>query len=302
VYLVVMYTAMLRRPTEQLRNEVQDFQVAGASLVRVEELLATTPRISDGPGAQLPAGPLSVAFENVTFGYGDGDAVLHDLDVRIEPGRVLGILGRTGCGKTSMIRLVPRFHDPDLGTVRLGGVDIRDVSLDAVRSRVGLVTQEVTLFGASVRDNLALFDDAVPDEGIHAAIDAVGLASWFDTLPEGLATRLGPGGAGLSAGQAQLLACARIMLGNPDIVILDEASSRLDPISERLLHRALGRMLANRTGIIVAHRLSTFAYADDILVLADGRVQEHGPRIELAADPDSHYSRLLRLGIEGVTA
>jgi ATP-binding cassette subfamily B protein len=302
VYLVVMYTAMLRRPTEQLRNEVQDFQVAGASLGRVEDLLATTPRIVDGPGTELPAGPLAIEFENVTFGYGDGEAVLHEIDLRIKPGRVLGILGRTGSGKTSMIRLVPRFHDPMYGSVRLGGVDVREVSLDAVRSRVGLVTQDVTLFGANVRDNLALFDDTVPDGEILAAIDAVGLSTWFDALPDGLATRLGPGGAGLSAGQAQLLACARILLDDPDIVILDEASSRLDPVSERLLHRALGRMLANRTGIIVAHRLSTFAYADDILVLADGRVQEVGARVDLAANPDSHYSRLVLLGVEEVTA
>jgi ABC-type multidrug transport system fused ATPase/permease subunit len=132
-------------------------------------------------------------------------------------------------------------------------------------------------------------------------LDDVGLGDWFRGLPDGLDTRLGAHGAGLSAGQAQVLACARILLRDPDLVILDEASSRLDPVSERLLHRALGRLLEGRTGIIVAHRLATFAYADDILVLDDGAIQEHGIRLALAADPASHYARLIQVGAGEVT-
>jgi ABC-type multidrug transport system fused ATPase/permease subunit len=179
--------------------------------------------------------------------------------------------------------------------VRLGGVDLRTVRLAAVRARIGLVSQEVQLFPASVRDNLTLFDDSVPDERINAALEALGLDDWLRALPRGLGTMLGPNGAGLSAGQAQALACARVLLRDPDLVILDEPSSRLDPATDRLVQTALGRLLDGRTGIIVAHRLATLAYADDILVLEDGQVREHGPRLALAADPTSRFAALLRV-------
>lgn len=295
IYLLFRYTGMLREPTEQIRNEIQDFQQADASLGRVQALLAERPRLADGLRAALPPGPLSVELAGVSFAYTEGVPVLRDVSVRILPGRVLGIAGRTGSGKTTLTRLIPRFIDPDEGTVRLGGVDARDVRLAAVRSRIGLVSQEVHLFHASVRDNVTLFDDTVPDARVREVLVAMGLGDWLDALPDGLATPLGPGGAGLSAGQAQVLACARILLRDPDIVILDEASSRLDPATERLVHRALGRLLEGRTGIIVAHRLATFAYADDILVLEDGAAVEHGPRLDLAADPDSRFARLLRI-------
>ena len=303
VYLIFRYTEMLRAPTEQIRSEVQDFQQADASLGRVEALLAEVPRLVDGPLDALPPGPLSIELDDVSFAYeADADApVLRDVSLCVPPGRVLGVVGRTGSGKTTLTRLLPRFHDPDTGVVRLGGVDARDVRLAAVRSRIGVVSQEVHLFHASVRDNVTLFDETVPDARVHAALDTLGLGDWARQLPEGLDTPLGTGGAGLSAGQAQVLACARILLRDPDIVILDEASSRLDPATERLVHRALGRLLEGRTGIIVAHRLATFAYADDILVLDDGQVREHGPRLDLAADPDSHFARLLRVAAEEVT-
>jgi ABC-type multidrug transport system fused ATPase/permease subunit len=212
---------------------------------------------------------------------------------------VLGIAGRTGSGKTTLTRLIPRFHDPRCGHVRLGGVDLRDVRLAAVRERIGVVSQDVHLFHASVRDNVTLFDASVPDERVVPVIEEMGLAGWLHGLPDGLDTVL-RAGAGLSAGQAQVLACARILLRDPDVVILDEASSRLDPATERLVHRALGRLLEGRTGIIVAHRLSTLAYADDILVLEDGRVVEHGPQAQLSTDPTSRFARLLQAAGEEV--
>ena len=300
VYLIFQYTAMLRQPTEQIRNEVQDLQQADASLGRIEALLGTVPRLVDGPGDALPPGPLAVEFDGVSFGYGDGPPVLREITVRLEPGRVLGVVGRTGSGKTTLTRLLPRFYDPAVGVVRLGGVDLRTVSLAAVRSRIGLVTQEVHLFDASVRDNLTLFDDSVPDDRIRDVLETLGLGDWLRALPHGLDTPLGAGDAGLSAGQAQVLACARIFLRDPDVVILDEASSRLDPATERLVHTALARLLDGRTGIIVAHRLATIAFADDILVLEEGRVREYGPRLALAADPDSRFAGLLRLATQEV--
>jgi ABC-type multidrug transport system fused ATPase/permease subunit len=301
VFLVFRYTEMLRQPTEQIRNEVQDLQQADASLGRVEALLGTVPRLEDGPGEVLPPGPLGVDLDGVSFGYVEDVPVLRDVNIHLAPGRVLGVVGRTGSGKTTLTRLIPRFYDPGAGMVRLGGVDVRSVRLAAVRARIGLVSQEVHLFSASVRDNLTLFDDSVPDDRISTVLHTVGLGPWLQQLPDGLDTTLGSGAAGLSAGQAQMLACARILLRDPDVVILDEASSRLDPATERLVHVALGRLLDGRTGIIVAHRLTTFAYADDILVLKNGQVREHGPRLELAADPTSHFARLLRIAAEEVS-
>jgi ATP-binding cassette subfamily B protein/ATP-binding cassette subfamily C protein len=320
VYLIFRYTDMLRQPTEQIRNEVQDLQQADASIGRIEALLGTTPRLLDGPGDALPPGRLGVELAGVSFRYEDegqktkdesddpssfvprpsSKQVLHEISFTLPPGRVLGIVGRTGSGKTTLTRLLPRFYDPLAGTVRLGGVDLRSVQVAAVRARIGLVTQDVHLFNASVRDNLTLFDDGVPDDRICAVLDALGLTEWLRELPHELDTVLGSDSVGLSAGQAQVLACARIFLRDPDVVILDEASSRLDPATERLVHTALGRLLEGRTGIIVAHRLSTIAYADDILVLEDGRVREYGPRQALAADPASHFAGLLRLAAEEI--
>jgi len=300
VYLIFQYTELLRQPAERIRDEVQDLQQADASMGRIEALLGTAPRLADGPGVALPPGPLTVELDGVSFGYAEDAPVLRDVSVRLEPGRVLGVVGRTGSGKTTLTRLLSRFYDPLAGAVRLGGVDLRAVRLAAVRARIGLVTQEVNIFNASVRDNLTLFDDGVPDSRISAVLDTLGLTRWLRELPRGLDTLLGSGGAGLSAGQAQVLACARVFLRDPDVVILDEASSRLDPATERMVHTALGRLLDGRTGIIVAHRLATVAYADDILVLEDGQVREYGPRLVLAADPTSRFAELLRVAAEEV--
>jgi ABC-type multidrug transport system fused ATPase/permease subunit len=300
VYLIFQYTEMLRRPAEQLRNEVQDLQQADASVGRIEALLAATSRLPDGPALTLPPGSLAVELDGVSFGYVPGTAVLRDIRLHLPAGHILGVVGRTGSGKTTLTRLLTRFYDPTVGVVRLGGVDLRTVRLAAVRARIGLVTQEVQLFHATLRDNLTLFDDAVPDAQLLSALASVGLGDWLWELPEGLDTILGAGGVGLSAGQAQVLACTRVLLRDPDVVILDEASSRLDRATERLVHTALDALLTGRTGIIVAHRLETVALADDILVLEDGQVREYGPRRALGADPGSQFAALLRSAHEEV--
>ena len=294
---------MLRQPTEQLRNEVQDLQQADASIGRDRGAAGANGRASSTDPARRCRPDRWRLSSTASPSATRTDApVLRDVSVRLEPGRVLGVVGRTGSGKTTLTRLLPRFHDPQAGAVRLGGVDLRDVRLAAVRARIGLVTQEVHLFDASVRDNLTLFDDdragrADRRRARHAWASATGCAR----CRTGWTTPLGAGGAGLSAGQAQVLACARIFLRDPDIVILDEASSRLDPATERLVHAALGRLLRR------PHRRSSlptgwppFAFADDILVLEEGRVREHGPRLALAADPDLALRRLLRVAAEEV--
>lgn len=300
VFLVFRFTDMLRSPTERLRNEVEDFQQADASLGRVQSLLAERPRIVDGPRATLPPGPLAIALDGVTFAYPDGRDVLQDITLKVPAGRKLGIVGRTGSGKTTLTNLIPRFHDPTAGVVRIGGIDLREVTLHGLRTRIGIVGQEVQILDASLRDNLTLF--ATPSSALDARLRQIlamlDLDEWLQNLPNGLDTRLGAGGTGLSAGQMQVLSCARVLLREPDIVILDEASSRLDPASERMLHRAFGLLLEGRTALIVAHRLATLTLADDILVLSNGCVMEHGLREELAADPSSRFGSLLRLDAE----
>jgi ATP-binding cassette subfamily B protein len=219
---------------------------------------------------------------------------------RLEPGRVLGLLGRTGSGKTTITRLLFRLYEPQGGAVRLGGTELGELRLDELRRRVAMVTQEVKLFGATVRDNVTFFDRAVPDGRILDAIDALGMRAWLDALPEGLDTVLQGGNASLSAGEAQLLAVARAFLADPGLVILDEPSSRLDPATERMIEGAMARLVAGRTAIVIAHRLGTVQRADEILILEEGRVREHGDRASLAADPRSRFSELLHVGMQEV--
>lgn len=301
VYLVFRYSDMLRRPTEQIRNELIGLQQADASITRIGSLLAEQPRITDGPQEALPPTPLDITFDHVTFGYDSATPVLHDITLHLPAGRILGIAGRTGSGKSTLTKLLLRHLDPDQGTVRLGGTDLRDVTLDGLRSRIGVVSQDVHIFNATVRDNLTLFDPTIPDHRIADALTEIGLGAWLTSLPDGLNTTLG-GNSELSAGEAQVLACARILLRDSDVVVLDEASSRLDPATEAIMHQAMSRLLQGRTGVIIAHRLETLALTDDILILADGRVVEFGPRAELAADPSSQFHHLLQIGAGEVLA
>ena len=302
VYLIFYYTALLEQPLEKIRTQLQDLQKAAASITRVQELFQTPSKLGAGGAASLPAGALGVAFDHVTFGYEAGEPVLADLTFDLPPGSVLGLLGRTGSGKTTLARLLLRLYDPDGGQVCLGGVPVRQAALRDVRAHVGLVTQDVQLFAATVRDNLTFFNPAIPDARLLAVIEELGLGRWYATLPAGLDTELAAGGGGLSAGEAQLLAFVRIFLADPGLIILDEASSRLDPATEGLIERAIGRLLQGRTAIIIAHRLATVGRADQIMILEDGRILEQGPRTGLAHDPASRFSRLLRTGLEEVLA
>jgi ABC-type multidrug transport system fused ATPase/permease subunit len=318
VYLIFHYTSMLERPLRQITRQLEDLQKATAAIIRIEELFGLRSRVRDeGAEARLPAGPLAVLFEGVSFGYDDSgpgggpageeterEMVLRNLTFRLEPGTVLGLLGRTGSGKTTLTRLLFRFYDPDRGMLGLGSngqvTDLRRVPLADVRQRVGMVTQNIQLFHASVRDNLTFFDDRIPDATIVQVLEDVGLGEWLQALPEGLDTVLESSGGGLSAGEAQLLAFIRIFLQDPGLVILDEASSRLDPATEYLIERAVDRLVQGRTAIIIAHRLGTVQRADEIMILEQGHIAEYGPRPALAADPGSRFYRLLQTGMEEV--
>ncbi len=306
VYLVFHYTEMTRRPIEQIRSQLEDLQKAGAAIARVEELLAIENRLRPAGDHHIPEGPLSVEFDQVSFAYHDsdepGEPVLHDVSFSIAPGRVVGLLGRTGSGKSTVARLLTRLYEPQEGEIRVGGVATWDAPLDELRARVGMVTQDVQLFRATVRDNLTFFDRSIPDERLHQVIERLELREWLESMPDGLDTMLESGSGGLSAGQGQLLAFTRIFLANPSIVVLDEASSRLDPATEVLIERAVDHLLEDRTGIIIAHRLHTVTRSDDILVLDEGRVVEFGERTKLVADPGSRFYRLLATGMEEVLA
>src|SRR6266704_6699288 len=251
VHVIFYYTNLIIQPMEQIRAQVQELQGAGAGIQRVQELLLIRTAISDGAGVTpLPVGAFAVAFDDVTFGYHAGEPVLHQVSFQVQAGKVLGVLGRTGRGKTTLARLLLRLYDPPQGQVRVG----------------------------------------------------LGLSAWYRSLPGGLDSELGSDGEGLSAGEAQLLAFTRVFLADPGLVILDEASSRLDPATERLIEQAVNKLFTGRTGIIIAHRLATVQRADDILVLQDGCIQECGPRTNLASDASSRFYHLLQTGLEEIPA
>ena len=332
IYLITYYIALLQEPLNDFRRLMHEMQATSASIQRVGELFARQPAITpnvDGAHSSLPQGGLPVEFAAVSFHYashrasrngvssggvtsGGGEdggetlsappSVLDDISFTLAPNRVLGLLGRTGSGKTTLTRLLVRLYDPTAGTISIGGAALQSLPLPNLRQRVGMVTQEVQLFQGSLRDNITLFDRSVDDATILDALRALGLWVWFSAQPDGLDTLLQAGSGGLSAGEAQLLAFVRIFLKDPGLVILDEASSRLDPVTEQLLERAIDRLLRGRTAIVIAHRLETVERADEILILENGRLLEHGERITLRDDPDSRFAHLLRSGLQETLA
>ncbi|HKX29841.1 MAG TPA: ABC transporter ATP-binding protein [Blastocatellia bacterium] len=299
VYLFINYMLMLEMPMEQITQQLQEFQKAAAGIRRVGELL-DTPRTVLSGNRLLARHAHSIRFDQVRFRYAERD-VLKDLSFRLEPGETLGLLGRTGSGKSTLIRLASRLYDATEGRILIDSIDLRHTNLHDLRRRIALVTQDVQLFHGTIRDNLTFFNSGVCDERIWQVLQKLRLRPWIEELPQQLDTMLEAGGSGLSAGQAQLLAFGRAFLRDPGIVILDEPSSRLDPATERLVRDAVDRLFENRTGIIIAHRLRTVERVDKIMVLAEGRILEYGPREALARNPDSRYSALLRLSSESMS-
>jgi ATP-binding cassette subfamily B protein len=294
-FLLFQYVLLIERPLEEIVHELETVQKATGAMRRVSALLAIEPSIVDRGDTSPPVGALDVRFEGVGFDYGDDQPVLRDVTLTIGAGRSVGIVGRTGSGKTTFSRLVLRLVEATEGTIAVGGVPIDQIPLAELRCRVAMVPQEVELFGGTIRENVTLFDPAPSDEAVVAALRAVGL----DALADGGIDRaLGAGGAGLSAGEAQLLAMARVWLRNADVVVLDEATARIDPVTEARLESAVHKLMRGRTTLIIAHRLSTLREVDDIVVFDGGRILESGERDVLAADPTSRFNRLLTLALE----
>jgi len=238
-------------------------------------------------------GCCSLSFEDVSFSYSSKDTVLREVSFAVQPGESLAIVGRTGSGKTTISRLLFRLHEPSHGTIRVSGHDIRSITQTSLRQHIGYIPQDVQFINATVRDNVAFFDDSISDVAIRQALYTVGLKTWLDALSHGLDSRLFSKNHNLSVGQAQLFALARIVIKKPGIIILDEATAHVDALSERALIEALSTAIHDCTVVIVAHRLPMVQLADNVIVMEAGAISEQGGTNQLANNPDSKFYRLM---------
>ena len=291
LFLVQLFTQPVQIATEVL-NELQN---AVAGWRRVIAILDTTADVADpagGPSARpVPDGAITATFSHVSYAYPDGPTVLHDVDLEIPAQARVAVVGETGSGKTTMAKLLTRLQDPLDGAVLMNGVDLRDVPFADLRRRVVLVPQEGFLFDQTLLENIRLGRPDAPDAAVELAVTELGLQGWADALPHGLRTRVGQRGESLSAGERQLVAVARAYLADPDLLVLDEATSAVDPATEVRLQRALDGLTRGRTSVTIAHRLSTAEAADLVVVVDAGRVVQLGSHRELVAQ-DGVYGRL----------
>ncbi|RNL86495.1 ABC transporter ATP-binding protein [Halostreptopolyspora alba] len=283
LFLVTLFIAPMMMATE-IFNEAQN---AIAGWRRVLGVLDTVPDIADPgeAGHQLPRGPVRVRFEHVSYAYPDGPVVLDGADEEIEPGTRLAVVGETGSGKTTFVKLLTRLMDPDEGRVLLDDVDLRDIAFSSLRRRVVMVPQEGFLFDGSLAANIRFARPEADDADLEAAMAQLGLDDWLSGLAHGLHTPVGQRGESLSAGERQLVALVRAYVADPDLLVLDEATSAVDPHTEVRIQRALDRLTHDRTSVTIAHRLSTAEAADEVFVFDSGRVVQRGPHTDLVAQP-----------------
>lgn len=290
----VLYVRMFFDPMQDIGQFISSLQSALTALEKVASVMDEEPDVRDPEQpVPLPAARGEVTFDGVAFEYVPDTPVLPGLDLRIPAGQTVALVGTTGAGKTTIAKLIARFYDPQEGSVRLDGVDLRDLDDATLRRHVTLLTQENFIFAGSIADNIAFGRPEASREEVIAAARAVGAHPFIDAMPAGYDTDTGKRGSRLSAGQRQLVAFARVVLADPRVLILDEATSSLDVPTERVVQRALSTILADRTAVIIAHRLSTVEIADRVLVLQHGRVVEDGRPADLVAG-EGRYADLHR--------
>ncbi|QJW37471.1 ATP-binding cassette domain-containing protein [Cellulosimicrobium protaetiae] len=274
-----LVTAMFVGQVDNLVHHLPDIQEGIGALTRIRQMLAVEPEPTGG--RTLPAGPVGIELRDLHFSYAEGTFALDGVSLRVPAGETVALVGRTGSGKSTLASLLSRAVEPPRGTVLVGGVDVRDLDLQALRAAVGVVTQRTEILAGTLAENVALFAD-VPREDVEAAVRELRLDDWVAGLPDGLETLLGPGGTSLSAGEEQLVAFARLLVRDVQVVVLDEATARMDPLTEARVVAASERLLAGRTGVLVAHRLTTIERAGLLAVLDHGRVVQQGERAALA--------------------
>jgi len=273
-------------PIERLSRTVEMMQRMGAGLRRFYEILDEEPQIRNAEDAlELKEVQGRIDFEGVTFSYDGQRHVLRDLNLSIESGSVVALVGPSGAGKTTFCNLIPRFYEPEGGVVRIDGIDVRQATLRSLRAAVGTVQQDVFLFTGSVRDNIAYGNPEAAEEEIREAARRAGAKEFIEALPSGYDTQIGEKGVKLSGGQKQRLSIARAFLKDPRILILDEATSSLDTHTERIIQAALRELIRGRTTLIIAHRLSTIRNADEIIVLTENGIVQRGSHQELMRSP-----------------
>jgi ATP-binding cassette subfamily B protein len=287
----VLYISAFFQPIQQMVQTYNVYQSGKAALGKLKDLLATEPSVAESPTAH-PLPPISggIVLEDVTFGYVPDRPVLHHVDLRIQAGETVALVGPTGAGKSTIAKLIPRFYDPTSGRVTIDGHDIRDVQFTSLRSQLGIVPQEPFLFAGTIRDNVVFAHLDASEHEVLEAVEIVGLGPLIESLPDGLDTPVHERGVSLSAGERQLLALARTFVARPRVLVLDEATSNLDLKSERQVEAALDRILEGRTAIIVAHRLTTAMRADRVVVIDNGVVVEEGSHDLLLAKGGSYSS------------
>jgi len=278
-----LFLAMLIMPLRALGMWIGQAQRATASGERIFQVIDEPEEITDAPDAsELAPGPGRITFTHATFGYDPERRVLHDVDLELEPGKVVALIGHTGAGKTTLASLVPRFYDAQIGTVAIDGQDVRTIKLASLRREIGVIAQDPFLFSATVRENIAFGRPEATDEDVQRAAELAQAQEFIEALPEGYDTVIGERGITLSGGQRQRIAIARALLVDPRILILDDATASVDATTESKIRDGLREAMRGRTTIIIAHRLSTIALADEIVVLDDGRVVARGGHDDLA--------------------